>query len=95
MVNEEPLTRWEVRDMIYRAIAEYDIKQDARHRENSVKLDRNATATISLKDDINKQFQAIRESISETSGVRKLIAWGIPILVAILSIVAEIIRSSK
>lgn len=36
----ETLTRWEVRDMIFRAIAEYDIKQDMRHVENSKKLDK-------------------------------------------------------
>ena len=40
MVDPEPLTRWEVKDMIFRAIADYDVKQDARHTENTKKLDR-------------------------------------------------------
>lgn len=40
MVDLEPLTRWEVKDMIFRAIADYDVKQDLRHMENSKKLDR-------------------------------------------------------
>ena len=36
-------TEWQVKVMINEAIKEYDGKQDQRHKENSDKLDRNAT----------------------------------------------------
>lgn len=92
MGNEEPLTRWEVRDMIYRAIAEYDVKQDERHKQNSEKLDRNAEATATLQINMMKQMQEIRATISEAMGGRRLLAWGITTLLAVIAIAVELMK---
>lgn len=78
--------------MIDNTIEKYDQKQEARHRENTTKLDRNADAVGNLKDAIALQFKSIERTISESTGGRKLIAWGIPGFVAILSVIAEILR---
>ena len=43
----------------------------------------------------SNKLDKISTQLNESSGVRKLVAWGIPILVAILSLVAEIIRASS
>lgn len=98
MGPESALTEWarlEVQRMIDMTIERYDLKQEARHRENSLKLDRNAEAVNSLRDVMAAQFQVIRTTISETTGIRRFIAWGIPVVVAILTLVAEILRATK
>lgn len=45
--------------------------------------------------EILAELTELKEVISQSSGVRKLIAWGLPTLIAIASLLAEIIRSSK
>jgi hypothetical protein len=69
--------------MITRAIGEYDVKQDARHEENSKKLDRNAAVVIVLKDTLQDQLNAIRTTLNEASGVKKLVAWAVPTIISL------------
>lgn len=94
-MTDSPLTEWarlEVQKMIDATIERYDIKQDARHRENAIKLDRQAENLNSLKDSMGTQFGQLKKIMDESSGGRKLIAWGIPLFVAILTVIAEILR---
>lgn len=78
--------------MIDASIKEYDIRQEGRHRENSQKLDRNARETMALKDTIDEKFESIQVSLNEANGVKKVASWGLPLLVSVLMLVAEIIR---
>lgn len=95
---DESLSRYqqfEVQRMIDTSMKEAAIIQESRHRENSQKLDRNARETRDLKDSMDAKIDELRDTLSEASGVRKLVAWGLPTLVAALSLAAEILRSHK
>lgn len=88
--------------MIDAKIEKYDVKQDQRQRETSIKLDRNEDATNSLRESFASEFKEIRKTLADqniangaTTGVNAYKAYIIPILLSAATIVVLILELLK
>lgn len=84
MGQEGALSEWaklEVQRIVDTTLKRYDTRQESRHRENSEKL---AEIVESVSD--------IKVTIGQASGGKAMVAWGIPLLVAVLTLVAELMK---
>ena len=73
---------------------EEPLTRDGVWRMIKEEIERNNVGIERRQHEILSELTELKDVISQSSGVRKLVAWGIPVLVAIITLVAEIIRAS-
>jgi hypothetical protein len=74
---------------------EENLTRDGVWRMIKEAIEQNNVGIERRQHEILEELAEMKQAWNESSGVRKMVAWGIPVLVAILTLAAEIIRSSK